>query len=99
MAIFPNGVHCFERGLEMEKDKAIELASRLLKITIQEAEEYCHRIDNPDVFYFSVPTKGGDSLIVENCNEVLYANSSVNYDDHIKAFKEGMRTPLEAFEG
>lgn len=82
----------------MEKDKAIEMASRLLKITLQEAEKYCYRIDSIDAFYFSVPIKGGDSLIVRNSNEVLYSNSSVNYDDHIKAFKDGMRTPLDAFE-
>ena len=82
----------------MNKENAIKIASKLLKISIEEATEYCHTIDELDALYFSVPIKGGGSLIVDKNNEVLYANSSISYKDHINAYKEGIRTPQEAFD-
>ena len=83
----------------MEKKEAIALAAFLLKISIEEAQEYCMPLDNLNAFYFSVPLKGGGSLIILNENEVLFANSSVSFEEHIKAFSQGIRTPLSAFEG
>lgn len=81
----------------MGREKMIALASKLLKISTQEAEKYCHAIESSDALYFSIPQKGGDSLIVSSSGEVLYANSSVSYDEHLKEFLKGTRTPLEAF--
>ena len=73
-----------------------ELAAKLLKITLEEAVQFSHYIQDIDAYYFSVPVKGGSSIIIKN-SEVLYANSSVSYDDHVRAFINGVRTPLEAF--
>lgn len=78
-------------------ESAIMLASKLLNISVDEAKEYAHEIDGVDAVYFSVPVKGGDSLIVSFTGEVLYANSSVGYDEHLNEFVKGTRTPLEAF--
>lgn len=81
----------------MEKETAIDLAAKLLMVSKSEASEYCYYIDDIDAFYFSVPIKGGDSIIIGKNNEVLYANSSVSFDAHKTAFKDGLRTPLSAF--
>ena len=80
------------------KESAIKLAAKLLQISIEEANEYGHVIDDIDAMYFSIPIKGGDSLIVSNNGEVLYANSSVSYDDHVNEFHKCTRTPLDAFQ-
>lgn len=78
---------------------AVSLAAKLLNITECEAADYSHVIDGVDALYFSVPQKGGNSLIVSFSGEVLYANSSISYDEHVKEFLKGTRTPLDAFEG
>ena len=46
----------------------------------------------------SVPEKGGASLIIGSDGSVLYADSSIGYSRHVEAFKEGKRTPIDAFE-
>lgn len=82
----------------LNRNKAIETAARLLKITQEEASEFCHDIDGIDALYFSVPEKGGGSLIVDDKDEVLYAVSAVGFYEHIDAYKNGIRTPLDAFD-
>lgn len=81
----------------INQKEAIALAAKLLKISEEDAASYSHVIENVDALYFSIPQKGGDSLIVAASGEVLYANSSVGYDAHLKEFLKGTRTPLEAF--
>ena len=79
-------------------ETVIELAARLLNISTSEAKQFSHEIEDIDALYFSIPVKGGDSLIVSYNGEVLYANSSISYDEHLNEFRKGMRTPLEAFQ-
>lgn len=79
-----------------EKD-AIRIACELLNLKGEENKNISF-IDELNAFYFSEPVKGGASLIIADDGEVLYANSSVRYDDHINAFKNGVRTPLSAFK-
>jgi len=81
----------------MSVDRTVQLAAKLLQLSADEAREYSCDTEDPELTYYSVPIKGGDSLIVSDQGEVLYANSSVNYEMHMQAFKEGMRTPLESF--
>lgn len=81
-----------------EKQKAVELAAKLLKLTETEADEYCHELAEAGAWYFSVPVRGGDSLIVGPDMTVLYANSSVSFELHVSEFKKGTRTPIELFE-
>jgi len=83
----------------MEQHKRqIELASRLLKLTVEEVNQDSVIIDSNGALYYSKPVKGGNSLIVGKDGSVLYANSSINYDEHMREFENGRRTPLEAFE-
>lgn len=81
--------------------KTIDLASKLLKVDRDELEHYASDLEETDSLpatYYSIPVMGGPSLIVSDDGEVLYANSSVTFEDHIAAFKQGIRTPLDAFK-
>ena len=82
----------------LKREEQISLASELLKITYEEAAKYCEEIENSKALYFSIPTKGGASLIVGDDGEVLYADSSVGYSNHLIEYNNGRRTPLEAFK-
>ena len=83
--------------MKITKEQA-ELVAKLLKITEEEAVKYSHDIEGVDAVYVSIPEKGGESMFVSPDLEVLYAISSVSFDQHLEAYKSGMRTPLEAFE-
>lgn len=82
----------------MNEKQQIELAAKLLRISIDEATEYHSIIEDDGLVYISVPEKGGESIIVDKNGEVLYADSSVGYSRHMEEYKNGTRTPLEAFE-
>lgn len=82
----------------MDREQAIALAAKLMRMTETEAAGLCCQLKQENAWFFSVPEKGGDSLIVSDDGSVLYANSSVGFDDHVKAFRDGIRTPIEAFE-
>ncbi len=81
----------------MNLEKMKETAARLLQLSAQEAEEYGEYLPEEKAFFLSVPVKGGASLLVAEDGSVLYANSSVSFDVHLREFKNGRRTPLEAF--
>lgn len=82
----------------MNKKQQIELAAKLLKISIEDATEYYSIINDGGLVYVSVPEKGGESIIVDKKGGVLYADSSVGYSKHLDEYRKGTRTPLEAFE-
>lgn len=82
----------------IDRAMAISLAAELLELSEDDAAKYSHVIDGVDALYFSVPQKGGDSLIVSASGEVLYADSSIGYDEHLNEFLKGTRTPIEAFK-
>lgn len=96
--IYPNGVHLCKEGKMENKEKAISLAAKLLNISESQVSDYSHTIDGVEALYISIPVKGGDSLIVSYSGEVLYANSSIDYDTHLKEFLKGTRTPLDVFK-
>lgn len=81
----------------MTKKEQIALAARLLHLTEEEAARYTSCPEGIPAIYISVPVKGGDSVLVGTDGSVLYANSSVRYEDHIAEFQKGRRTPIEAF--
>lgn len=82
----------------LNEKQQIELAAMLLRISMKEATEYHSLIDEDSLVYVSVPDKGGESLIVGQDGDVLYANSSVGYSRHLEEYKKGNRTPIGAFE-
>lgn len=81
----------------MTEQEQIKLAARLLRLSEEETKSYVSHPQGVCAIYISIPVKGGDSLLVGEDGSVLYANSSVNYDDHLAEFKKGRRTPIEAF--
>lgn len=79
----------------MTKNEKIELASRLLGVPVDEMKSYCGDIAEIPAVYFSVPEKGGGSLIIGDDGGVLYADSSVGYKRHLEAYLQGIRTPID----
>ena len=59
------------------------------------AEKCSGKIDEVSAMYFSVPEKGGGSLIIGDDGGILYADSSVGYKRHLEAYKQGIRTPID----
>ena len=81
----------------MNRSEQIALAAKLLKITEEEVNANCKDLDFFNAIYVSIPVKGGDSLIVAHDGTVLYAVSAVSPQEHLEAFVNGIRTPLEDF--
>ena len=81
----------------MEIKELVALGAKLLKLSVEEAEQYSEYFAEEKALYMSVPVKGGASLLVAEDGSVLYANSSVNLNVHLREFRAGRRTPLEAF--
>lgn len=81
----------------MTKQEQIALAAKLLNLTTDEIQANSDIIPELAALYVSIPIKSGYSLIVGNDGEVLYADSTVGYTKHLKAYKEGKRTPIESF--
>ena len=79
-------------------NQQIELAAKLLQLSIEDARKYHYVIDEDSLVYVGVPEKGGDAIIVGKDGTVLYANSSVGYSRHLDEYRKGTRTPLEAFD-
>lgn len=75
-----------------------QLAARLLRQPLGEIEANSGRIEELAALYVSFPVKGGESLLVGGDGSVLYADSSVDFSCHLDAFRQGVRTPTEAFE-
>lgn len=79
----------------MTKAEKIALAARLLEVPADKLEHCCAPVPGLPALYFSVPEKGGGSLIIGDDGGVLYADSSVGYSRHLEAYRQGIRTPLE----
>ena len=67
------------------------------RVSPEEAAEYGEFFEEESALYVSVPVKGGASMLVADDGTVLYANSSVSLDVHLREFRNGRRTPTEAF--
>ena len=79
----------------MTRNEKIELASVLLGVPVEEIKNYCGGIAEIPALYFSIPEKGGGSLIIDDEGGVLYADSSIGYKRHLEAYKQGIRTPID----
>lgn len=79
----------------MTKVEKIELAAKLLNVPVETLTGCCGEITEANAMYFSVPEKGGGSLIIGDDGGVLYADSSVGYKRHLDAYLKGVRTPLD----
>lgn len=81
----------------ISNDKALKLVAELLNLPLNDIKKYTREIE-PNLLYFSLPVKGGESMIIDkNTLEFLYANSSVNFERHLEEFKKGTRNKKEDF--
>lgn len=71
--------------------KIIKIVSDILKLSEEETQKYCKEVPEIDGYYFWNPVRGGLSVIINHRGERLCANSSISFEEHLKAFKEGRR--------
>lgn len=82
----------------MKKIEQIKLVAELLGLPYEKIQDSYVDLDDSCAIYFSEPVKGGRSIIVSEDGSVLYADSSVSKEEHIQAFLNGVRTPIESFD-
>ena len=82
----------------MTQEAQMQLAAKLMKLSMEQVQEYGGMIPGSGAFYLSVPQRGGGSLIVASDGSVLYAGSAIGFDEHYRAFQKGERTDLSFFD-
>ena len=82
----------------MTLEEQMRLAAKLMKLSMEQVKEYSGVIPGCTALYLSVPEKGGGSLIVAADGTVLYAGSSIGFEEHYRTFQKGMRTEPAFFE-
>lgn len=80
------------------KKELFEASAKIIGISIEEAIAYNKVLDNINSIYVWNPIRGGASVIMENESSFLYANSSINFDEHLRAFLSGKRTEAKIFK-
>lgn len=82
----------------MTQEEQMQLAAKLMKLSMEQVQEYGGTIPGSGAYYLSVPQRGGGSLIVAPDGTVLYAGSAIGFDEHYQAFQKGERTDLSFFD-
>ena len=82
----------------MTQEAQMQLAAKLMKLSMEQVQEYGGTIPGSSAYYLSVPQRGGGSLIVAPDGTVLYAGSAIGFDEHYQAFQKGERTDLSFFD-
>ena len=67
------------------------VAAKTLKITEEEAQKNSKAIPEIEATYFWNTSRGGGAVIIDLKGEKLAAGSSVNFDTHLQAFRDGRR--------
>lgn len=75
---------------------ALDRVSRLLSVAREDVRQ--RPLDADAATYFWTEGRGGSAVIVSHDGSLLYANSSVDPELHVQAFREGRRTPPDQFE-
>lgn len=76
----------------MNRQEQTQTIARLFGISVEEVESNSGVLEEYNALYFSMPEKGGHSVIIGEDGELLYADSSVGFTKHLQCYKEGMRT-------
>ena len=82
----------------MTQEEQMRLAAKLMKLSVEQVQEYGGTIPGSGAYYLSVPQRGGGSLIVAPDGTVLYAGSAIGFDEHYRKFQNGERTDLSFFD-
>ena len=72
-------------------NKIVEIAAKVMKVTVEDAINHYKKIPEMDAHYFWNPSRGGIAVIVSENGEKLGATSSVSYERHVAAFASGKR--------
>ena len=65
----------------------------MLQTPFNEIIFYTSKIEN-NLLYTSIPVRGGGSVIIDpKTKEYLFTGSIIDFDTHLKEFKNGKRTP------
>ena len=81
----------------MQEKEMFALALRLLAAP-KEIALRC-RTPAPGTLYVYEDCRDGRALLIDQDGSVLFADSSIPPEEHLQAFLDGIRTPLEDFEG
>lgn len=73
------------------KENIAEIAAGILKITAEEAKKNSKAIPEIEAMYFWKPTRGGGAVIINSKGEKLAAGSAVDFNTHLRAFRDGKR--------
>lgn len=79
-------------------NKIIEDVSKTLNMSVEDVKKHSKEVPEIDGYYFWQPVRGGVSIIINKDGEKLCATSSVNFEEHLKAFKEGKRDKMSIIE-
>ena len=82
----------------MTQEEQMRLAAKLMKLSMEQVQEYGGTIPGSGAYYLSVPQRGGGSLIVALDGTVLYAGSAIGFDEPSRKFQNGERTDLSFFD-
>lgn len=72
-------------------NKIIEDVAKKLNMSVEDVKKHCKEVPEIDGYYFWQPVRGGITVLVNKSGEKLGATSSVSFEKHLKAFKEGKR--------
>ena len=77
---------------EKIKEEDIDLASKVLKISVEIARENSKILDDCNAVRIWNPIRGGGSIIIANDGTYLAVGSAINPEQHLEEFKNGRRT-------
>lgn len=75
----------------MTYTELVEIAARVMKVSVDKAEKHCKKLEEHDAYYFWNPIRGGIAVIINSAGEKLGATSSVSFDRHLQEFLKGRR--------
>ena len=72
-------------------EKIYKIVSEALKMSEEDVRKNCKRIEDINAYYFWNSERGGNALIINLEGEKLGATSAVSFEEHLAAFKNGIR--------
>lgn len=72
-------------------NKIVEDVAKEFDMSVEDVKKYSKEVPEIDGYYFWQPVRGGIAVLINKNREKLGATSSVSFDKHLEAFKEGKR--------
>ncbi len=81
----------------LKLDEQIKLGAELIKIPYEFAKSHYRTIENSNAICVYSPNKGGGAIIVGDDGQVMLCDSAYGFDEAVKQYNNGARTPLDCF--